>query len=120
MDRKLRNKEIKEKIDTFENQQKNLGKDHKDTLDAMNQLATVYISYDKFDKAKTILLELFQRQCRIFGEQHKDTIDTMDRLAIASTNIKRDTETLKVLKMLYKLRENLRIQIVIMRTLKKR
>jgi tetratricopeptide (TPR) repeat protein len=30
----------------------------------------------------------------------------MDRLAIASTNIKRDTETLKVLKMLYKLREN--------------
>jgi len=106
LDRKLRNEEIKEKIDTFENQQKNLGEVHKDTLDAMNQLATIYISYDKFDKAKTILLELFQRQCRIFGEQHKETIDTMDRLAIVSTNIKRDTETLKVLKMLYKLREN--------------
>lgn len=105
-DEKLRYEEIKEKKDTFEKNQKKFGKNHEDTLDAMNQLATVYIFYDKFDKAQKILSELFQRQCRIFGEQHKDTIDTMDRLALAGTNIKRDAETLKVLKMLYQLREN--------------
>lgn len=72
----------------------------------MNQLATVYISYDMFDEARKVLSKLFQRQCRIFGEQHKETIDTMDRLAIAGTNIKRNTETLEALKKLYLLRDN--------------
>jgi len=86
--------------------EENKGVDHKDTLDAMNQLADKYIYFEEYPEAEQLLSVLFQRSIKINGQEDEQTLQIMSKLATSRSRIKRDNDALELLKELCLLREN--------------
>jgi len=59
-----------------------LGKDHIDTLNAMNRLALVYKDQGRLDLVEPLTLELLAARRRTLGEEHPDTLQSMNNAAM--------------------------------------
>ncbi len=58
------------------------GKNHRNTLAAMNNLAELYRVQGEYSKAETLSVETLQLKKQILGENHPDTLATMSNLAL--------------------------------------
>ena len=60
-----------------------LGKEHPDTLDSLNNLANAYHSLGDYKKAIKLYEKCYATQCKVLGEDHPYTLDSLDNLAVA-------------------------------------
>jgi serine/threonine protein kinase/tetratricopeptide (TPR) repeat protein len=58
-----------------------LGDNHNDTLDAMNNLAVLYDDQARYEDAETLYLETLETRTRVLGEDHLDTMTSVNNLA---------------------------------------
>ena len=58
-----------------------LGDDHPDTLSSINNLAALYRSQGKYDKAEPLYVECLAKRKEILGDDHPDTLSSMNNLA---------------------------------------
>ena len=56
---------------------KQLGTEHKDTLHAMDNLASLYQALGRYEETQTLLDQTLQVGRRVFGEEHPDTLNSM-------------------------------------------
>ncbi len=59
-----------------------LGEKNLDTLVSMNNLALLYKSQGKYNKAKPLLVETLRLSKEVLGEKHSDTLISMNNLAL--------------------------------------
>ena len=58
-----------------------LGNGHPDTLSAMNNLASLYLTVLRYDEAEVIFKECLDIQQKVLGCDHSDTLNTVNGLA---------------------------------------
>ena len=61
---------------------KQLGTEHKDTLHAMDNLASLYQALGRYEETQTLLDQTLQVRRRVFGEEHPSTVTSMHQLAL--------------------------------------
>jgi len=59
-----------------------LGASHPDTLRSTNNMANLYYSQGKYDKAKPLFVECLSLRKAILGPSHPDTLQSMNNLAM--------------------------------------
>ncbi len=58
-----------------------LGEEHPETLDSMNDLANLYADQGSFDDAEPLYIRILECQKKVFGEEHQNTLSSMNNLA---------------------------------------
>ena len=58
-----------------------LGEDHPDTLQIMNNLAILYGAQGRYDEAEPLYVKTLENQKRLLGEEDSDTLKSMNNLA---------------------------------------
>jgi len=58
-----------------------LGKEHPDTLSALNNLGTLYYFQRRFDEAEPIYTKVLAARRRSLGDEHPDTLNSLNNLA---------------------------------------
>lgn len=71
----------------FMRSSKDLGSNHPDTLDCINQLAHVYISLNQFTAAEPLLEEVFFGFKALYGGEDIKTLDAMHDMALNYKNL---------------------------------
>ena len=66
---------------TLEIQRRVLGPEHPDTLNSMNNLASVYYSQGKYAQAEALDSQILEIRRRVLGPEHPDTLASMNNLA---------------------------------------
>ncbi|KAJ6580477.1 hypothetical protein DFH09DRAFT_294754 [Mycena vulgaris] len=64
-----------------ERQRMSLGREHPDTLSAMNNLANTYDGLGRSQEAKELRVEVLEKRRKILGGEHPDTLSAMNNLA---------------------------------------
>ncbi|KAF8177979.1 P-loop containing nucleoside triphosphate hydrolase protein [Mycena galopus ATCC 62051] len=72
---------------TLEKWRKLLGDDHRDTLRAMNNLASTYRNLGRFQEAEKLQLVVLEKLRKLLGDDHLDTLLGMNNLAITYHNL---------------------------------
>ncbi|MEM6468619.1 MAG: tetratricopeptide repeat protein [Planctomycetota bacterium] len=65
----------------FEIRRRELGEDHRDTLNSKRELGDTYNARSRFDSAQSLLQETHRQQSQTLGRRHPDTLRTLSDLA---------------------------------------
>jgi len=66
---------------TLQIRQEQLGKEHPETLDSMNNVANVYEAQGRYDEAEQLHSKVLEIRRRLLGEEHPSTLASMNNLA---------------------------------------
>ncbi|SET57016.1 nSTAND1 domain-containing NTPase [Thalassotalea agarivorans] len=67
-------------IETIEVSKLLFGEEHKDTLGALDNLATYYLDQKNYDEAEAIFLDVYHRRKTLFGASHNHTLYSLENL----------------------------------------
>ncbi|MEM1013346.1 MAG: tetratricopeptide repeat protein [Planctomycetota bacterium] len=67
--------------ETLDTHRRQLGNDHRQTLDTMNNLGVVYFARGDFEKAAPLIQEALDGRRRVLGNEHPDTLASVGNLA---------------------------------------
>ncbi len=62
--------------------ERTIGREHRETMVSMNNLAVLYMNLGRFDEAEPLYVENLARRNRVLGAEHPDTLTSMNNLAI--------------------------------------
>ena len=70
----------------FDLKRRVLGKEDRDLLDTMNDLAALYYAEGKYAQAEPLYTRALEEQRRVLGREHSSTLETMGNLAVLYWN----------------------------------
>ncbi|KAL8816227.1 MAG: hypothetical protein Q9223_004722 [Gallowayella weberi] len=80
--RKSYSEELKYRLKTLDRHEKNLGGDHKDTIDATHELADCYANNSSYSEARDVYGKVISWRDTRLGQTHKETLRAIECLGV--------------------------------------
>ena len=81
-----------------------LGPDHRDTIDALSDLASALDKNGQFEESETLQREAIARSIRVLGPEHHDTLNCMAHLSDVLENRDKKYEAVQLRRRVYELK----------------